>query len=103
MLRSSTIHDGLSAIRHEVPVHDAIADLDVEVGHDWTGDDAVWIWVVFRDDHMAHAWSTENRDALRDRIRDLVRAVARPAEVQVYVRFRSETEHRGVIGEAWAG
>ena len=28
---------------------------------------------------------------------------SRPTEVQVYVHFRSESEHRGVVGEDWAG
>lgn len=103
MVMDSKVHDELVRHRPDFPVPAAIAGWDVEVGPDATGDDAVWVWVILRDDLIDQVWPMQTRDAMRQRIHQLVRAVAAPGDVQVYVRFRTETEHRAIVGEDWAG
>lgn len=101
MIANSAIRDQLSKRREEFP--SAIAGWDVRVGRDSTGDDAVWVWIVLRDELVEEMWPFQTRDELRRRVREIVRNAAEPKEVQVYVRFRSESEHRGIVGEDWAG
>lgn len=103
MIANSTIREQLFQHRAEFPFPAAIAGWDVKVGRDSTGDDAVWVWVVLHDDLVEQVWPLQTRDELRDRVREIVRSAAAPTEIQVYVRFRSESEHRGVVGEDWAG
>jgi hypothetical protein len=98
-----TIRDQLAQHRDQLPFPAAIAGWDVEVGRDATGDDAVWVWVVLHDELVDKVWPIQTRDELRERVRGIVRSAAAPTEVQVYVRFRSESEHKGMVGEDWAG
>jgi hypothetical protein len=103
MVEQATIRSNLNAHRDEMPFPAAIAGWDIQVGRDATGDDAVWVWVVLHDDLVDQVWPLQTRDELREAVRQLVVDASRPTEVQVYVRFRSESEHRGVVGEDWAG
>ncbi len=103
MIGSPAIREQLSANRESLPSRHAIAGWDVEVGHDWVGDDAVWVWIVLRDDLIDQVWPMPIRDALREGVRDIVQRAAGSDDVQVYIRFRSESEHRGIVGETWAG
>ena len=103
MIANTTIHEQLVQRRGEFPFPAAIAGWDVKVGRDATGDDAVWVWVVLHDDLVDQVWPLQTRDELRDRVREIVRNAAVPTEVQVYVRFRSESEHKGIAGENWTG
>ena len=103
MIEQATIRSNLNAHRDEMPFPAAIAGWDIQVGRDSTGDDAVWVWVVLHDDLVDQVWPLQTRDELRQRVRQLVVDASRPSDVQVYVRFRSESEHRGVVGEDWAG
>lgn len=63
----------------------------------------MWVWVVLRDKFVAQVWPLQTRDKVRERVREIVRNAAAPTEVQVYVRFRSESEHKSVVGEDWTG
>lgn len=101
MLQQATIRDSLDSHRERMPFPAAIAGWDIQVGRDATGDDAVWVWVVLHDDLVDQVWPLQTRNELRERVRGLVRDAAAPAEVQVYVRFRSETEQRSIAGEDW--
>lgn len=103
MIANATIREHLTQHRDEFRFPEAIAGWDVKVGSDSTGDDVVWVWVVLHDDLVDQVWPLETRDELRDRVREIVRNAAAPTEVQVYVRFRSESEHKDVAGEDWAG
>jgi hypothetical protein len=103
MLAPTTIHEHLSLHRLELPFPAAIAGWDVKVGRDATGDDAVWVWVVLHDELVDQVWPMKTRDEVRDRVREIVRDAAAPTEVQIYVRFRSESEHKGVVGAGWTG
>lgn len=103
MLAPTTIHDQLARHSGDLPFPAAIAGWDVKVGRDATGDEAVWVWVVLRDEFVDQIWPLQTRDEVRDRVREIVRNAAAPTEVQVYVRFRSESEHKGVVGQDWTG
>ncbi len=103
MVGHAAIREQLAAHRDELPFPAAIAGWDVKVGRDATGDAAVWVWIVLHDDLVSQVWPLQTRDEMRDQVRDLVTHAAAPIEVQVYVRFRSESEHKGIVGEDWAG
>ncbi|MBZ0252895.1 MAG: hypothetical protein K8I02_06095 [Candidatus Methylomirabilis sp.] len=66
----------------------AVESWQVEVGPDATGDDAVWVWVVLRDENQG----SDARAALRDRVRSEVERVETPKPKWVYVRFRGASE-----------
>lgn len=101
MIGPTAIQDQLAAHRVDLPSADAVAGWTVEVGRDATGDEAIWVWVVLHDELVDQVWPLQTRDEIREWVRDLVRRAAAPVEVQVYVRFRLESEHRGIVGEAW--
>lgn len=103
MTRTENIRKALGASKDPDVRLDFVAGWDVEIGTDATGDDAVWVWVVLRDDRIEEAWVESNRDALRDHVRSTVRRVVAAQPFQVYVRFRSESEHKGVVGAGWIG
>lgn len=69
----------------------AIADWDVTVGSDSTGDPAVWVFVIVRDDRLADFEPTWN-DA-RWRIKGAVSEVAPEAFTYVRMQLESEVEH----------
>ena len=92
MVSAADVRAQLAAHRDDLPFPDAVVGWDVKVGQDATGDAAVWVWVVLRDDYMAQAWPMPVRDKTRDLVRELVTRVIDPADVQVYVRFQSESE-----------
>ncbi|MFH1469628.1 MAG: hypothetical protein ABIO70_34905 [Pseudomonadota bacterium] len=101
MVGHTTIRDSLAEHRHEFPFPAAIAGWDVKVGRDSTGDDAVWVWVVLHDNLVDQVWPLDIRDELRERVREIVLGAA-PTDVQVYVRFRSQSEHLDIVGEDWS-
>ncbi|MBX3183267.1 MAG: hypothetical protein KIT72_04130 [Polyangiaceae bacterium] len=101
MITESTVREQLARHRDELPVPAAVVDWVVEVGRDATGDDAVWVWAILQDDLFDQA--VQRRLELRDQIREVVSHAAAPAEVQVYIRFRSESEQRELANEELAG
>ncbi len=103
MVEQAAIRESLNTHRDGLPFPAAIAGWDIQVGRDATGDDAVWVWVVLHDNLVDQVWPLQTRNELREKVRCLVRTAAGPTEVQVYVRFRSETEQRGIAGEDWPG
>lgn len=103
MISNTSIQESLTSQRDGLPSHAAIAGWVVETGRDATGDDAVWVWVVLHDELIQKVWPLQTRNELREKVRELVQSAASPTEVQVYVRFRSETEQRGLSGGDWSG
>ncbi len=68
--------------------------LEFREGEDWTGDPAIWVWVVLpKDAEEKGFWEWDNREAIRRRINDRFRA-AGFEDTFVYVRFRLENEGR---------
>jgi hypothetical protein len=72
-----------------------IEQLDYESGLDSTGEPAAWIWVVFKADAPAEAWSWENRQKIRTHISDRFKEAGLPD--WPYVRFRSKDEQKASI------
>ncbi len=101
MIAESTVRELLAEHRNELPVPASIIDWIVEVGHDATGDDAVWVWVILQDDLFNQP--VDWQDNLRDRIEEIVSHAASPTQVQVYIRYRAESEQQELINEELAG
>ncbi len=75
-------------MRAQLP--DEVARLDVETGPNSLGEYAVWVWIVIRANVPEEAWSWENRERLRDAVRQMVKEL----EITdwIYIRFRGEDE-----------
>lgn len=99
MIAASSIRDELSGHQVENDWPELVEAWDVEVGYDATGDPAVWVWVVLRDDAMTKALPAQTRDALQERVREVVHRAVASTDVMVYVRFRSVTEHQAIAGK----
>jgi hypothetical protein len=89
------INEALGALT--VPVPDAVARYEVQVGRDSTDDPAVWVYVVVNDDKI---------EPLRPKWRqlrwDIYETIARlaGAGVNTYVRMRATSELEGVGARA---
>lgn len=61
---------------------------DVEVGADATGDEAIWVWVILRDEDLKR----QTRERFRDLVRNAIRQRTSDSHPWVYVRFRGTSE-----------
>lgn len=61
-----------------------------EVGEDWTGDPAVWVWVVLDEDDTPF----DLRQVVRERVRDFVTHLEGYAADWVFVRFGAASEEQ---------
>ncbi len=75
-------------MRAQLPAE--VARLDVETGHDSEGEHAAWVWIVMRAEAPEEAWAWENRERMRDKVRQMVKDL--DLFEWVYVRFRGEDE-----------
>ena len=64
---------------------------DVEEGYDSTGDFAFWVWITVDDDLL----NRENRNRLRDLVKEKVRNLEPGKSPWMYVRFRGASEVTG--------
>ena len=58
-------------MRPQLP--DEVARLDVKTGPDSEGEHVAWVWIVIRADAPEEAWAWENREKLRDIVRQMVK------------------------------
>jgi hypothetical protein len=79
------IEESLRKLRH-LPA--AVESWQVETGPDATGDEAVWVWVMLRDEDV----DPQTRARVRDRVRAAIRARVGAKQPWVYVRFRGSSE-----------
>lgn len=76
----------------EAVLDESVEHLDLEAGADADGEPALWVWIVLRDDAPESAWSWENRQALRDKVSEGLRALG--VSDWIYMRFRDASEVR---------
>lgn len=65
-----------------------IQGLEIEIGDDFAGDPAVWIWVVLRDEDFVR----ETRSTIRERLKQLIRDLSPTGDLWAYVSFRTASE-----------
>ena len=86
-LDTAEIEKALSALPDIPPQIDS---WEVESGHDWTDDPAVWVWALLRDENIDPAVQRSLRHTIRAAV--LQRT---GDEIAVYIRFRPGS------GPAW--
>lgn len=69
---------------------DDVQRIDFETDVDSTGEPAVWVWIVLREDAPETAWSWDNRERIRRHVVDRLRESG--VSDWVYIRFRSADE-----------
>ena len=84
-MATETIENALKGMR-DLPAK--VHAWQIEEGSDSTGHRAVWVWVVLEEDDV----DFDRRSAIRARVRDEVKSVAKPEPDWVYVRFRTASE-----------
>jgi len=69
-----------------------VPEWKVETGEDWTGDAAVWVWAILKDEDFEADVDREKRRALGEAVRDAVVQEGGDEPPLAYVRFRSVSE-----------
>lgn len=80
----------LNLKRLKLPKTPPIVELRYEVGVDWSGDDAVWIWTIVDDATPRGEWTYVKLKPVYERIREAVRSTG--LEILPYVRVRTRAE-----------
>lgn len=78
-------------LTHLEDLPDPITRWEVETGNDWSGDESVWVWAYVDDDRLISI-SSDDRQQLREAIRETVVHAAKESVENVYVRFRGASE-----------
>ncbi|MBI1849464.1 MAG: hypothetical protein HYR85_03865 [Planctomycetes bacterium] len=79
----------LNLKRLKLPKTPPIVELRYEVGVDWSGDDAVWIWTIVDDSTPKKDWTFAKLTPVYEKIREAVRGTG--LEIIPYVRVRSRS------------
>jgi hypothetical protein len=81
-----------------LPKTPRVVEIRHKLGRDWSGDEAVWIWLILDDETRAKDWDFRRLKPLIERVEE---AVARsPLEVWPYVAVRSKSEQDEMDAEA---
>lgn len=98
MLNAEEIRALLKGIEGDLPA--PVSEWLVELGEDWTGDPAVWVWVVLADKDFRPETTSAIRDLVWETLRNaLGLGVAREAPWP-FIRFRSAEEMEQLRGKA---
>lgn len=84
--------DQLRAVMSAIHLPDFVQTWDYEFGLDWSGDPAVWIWLVVDDDAANHPSFMTTSTRLQREIHRALKATG--SERWPYVRFRTFSEQR---------
>ncbi|MBI3844721.1 MAG: hypothetical protein HY292_08800 [Planctomycetes bacterium] len=79
----------LNLKRLKLPKTPPIVELRYEVGVDWSGDDAVWIWTIVDDSTLKKNWTYAKLKPVYARIREAVRETGLEIIPYLYVRSKS--------------
>jgi hypothetical protein len=64
----------------------------VETGEDWSGDDAVWVWAILKDEDFEADVDRENREVIDRAVHQAVEQETGEPSPMVYVHFRTISE-----------
>ena len=78
------------ALRKRPDLPKPLRAVHVELDTDWSGDAAVWVWVILDDDDLDRETRHEYRSIVRETVADTLAGARR----FVYVRFRGVSEPR---------
>ena len=83
----------LELVRRLLP--EEVVEVKHEFNTDWTGDEAVWIWVIMRDESADESDSFEKSKDIQEQIEVALRRTG--AKRWPYVHFRTESEEQSVV------
>lgn len=85
----------LNRLRRNFPASPRVNRFEVQEGFDSTGDPALYIWVLLRDDTPPDEQTSDKVRPIKERI---VRALREAGESRwPYVRFRTEAEYQEMV------